>query len=69
MSDKWRCSDIGTAVYQGYASPIEKADLERICAPLRQTGNLPFTGIDLGLILIATVIIVVAGLLLRRAGR
>lgn len=67
----WRCSDIGTAVYQGYASAIEQAELERLCGPVKQAGTLPFTGLDVGLLFVVGIILVAIGVtatLLSRRG-
>lgn len=70
---KWQCDDRETAVFQGYASPIEKADLERICGEavqkVAETGSLPFTGFDLLAMLIVAALLLIGGAALHASSR
>ncbi len=67
----WTCADQGTAAFDGYASPMQKLELSRTCAHgvARSAGTLPFTGVDLTVVLIVAVLLVAFGLVLRHAVR
>lgn len=61
---KWRCGDIGSSYFDGYASPTEKLELARICG---ETGGLPFTGVDLFFWVAVAILIILAGVVFRKA--
>ena len=68
----WTCDNVGTVRFQGYASPSTKAEMSVSCAPDpagSSTGGLPFTGLDLALIVIYVVALLLMGMLLRWVGR
>ncbi len=67
----WTCKDLGTAVFQGYATPLEQQTLTQACLkPSPPTsGGLPFTGFDVGSLLTAAIALVVLGLIMRNIVR
>ena len=68
----WTCDDVGTVLFQGYASPSTQTEMSISCAPRQtgsSTGGLPFTGLDLALIVIYVVALLLMGMLLRWVGR
>lgn len=68
----WTCKDLGTVIFQGYAPPSVKAHLKATCKVhhgASSTGTLPFTGLDIGLIAVAALVLVALGLGLKSASR
>lgn len=57
--------------FQGYAPASVQTQLATTCPHpnVGSTGGLPFTGFDLGLVATVAALIIVMGMMLRRAGR
>lgn len=75
MANEWTCADLGTANFEGYASPTQKVNLTTVCTtktpqgPVESTGVLPFTGIELSVFLVFALLLLLGGIALRTLGR